>query len=91
MFFSYLNDEETTKPKGVNKNVVKNIRHNEYIDFLFHKNLIRHKMERIQSKLYRIGTYDFCEISLSCFDDIRYIQVDGINSLACFHKDVMSQ
>ena len=28
---------------------------------------------------------------LSCFDDIRYILDDGINSLAYFHKDVRSQ
>ena len=26
-------------------------------------------MKRIQSKLHRIGTYDVCKISLSCFDD----------------------
>ena len=44
-------------------------------------------MKRIQSKLYRIGTYDVCKISLSCFDDKRYILGDGINSLAYFHED----
>ena len=32
-----VNNEENTKAKGVNKNVVKNIRHNEYIDVLFNK------------------------------------------------------
>ena len=30
----------------------------------------------------------FLEISLSCFDDKRYISDDGINSLAFFYKDV---
>ena len=48
-------------------------------------------MKRIQSKLYRIGTYELCKISLSCFNDKRYILNDGINSLAYFHKDVRSQ
>ena len=43
-------------------------------------------MKRIQSK-----TYDVCKISLSCFDDKRYIVDDGINSLAYFHKDIKSQ
>ena len=38
-------------------------------------------MKRIQSKLHRIGTYDICEIFLSCFDDKRYILGDDINSL----------
>ena len=41
-------------------------------------------MKRIQSKLHKIGT---CKISLSCFDDKRYILDDGINSWAYFHKD----
>ena len=48
-------------------------------------------MKRIQSKLHRIGTYDVCKISLSCFDDKRCMLGDGINSLAYFHKDAGSQ
>ena len=39
-------------------------------------------MKRIQSKSQRTGTWDVCKISLSCFDDKRYILSDGINSLA---------
>ena len=56
----------------------------------FNKNLIRHKMKRIQSKLHRIRTYDVCKISLSCFDDKTYILDNGIRSLAYFHKDVQN-
>ena len=52
---------------------------------------MRHKMKIIQSKLHRIRTYDVCKISLSCFDDKRYILDDGINSLAYFYKNVKSQ
>ena len=48
-------------------------------------------MKRIQSKLHRIGTYDACKVSLSCFDDKRNILGDGINSLAYFHKYIRSQ
>ena len=62
-----------------------------YFDVLFNKKIIRDKMKRIQSKLHKIGTYEVCKISLSCFDDKRYILDDGINSLACFHKDVRDQ
>ena len=53
--------------------------------------MIRHKMKRIQSKLHRTGSYDVCKISLSCFDDKRYILGDGIISLAYFLKDMKSQ
>ena len=45
-------------------------------------------MKIIQRRLHRIGTYDVCKISLSCFDDNGYILNDGTNSLAYFHKDV---
>ena len=86
-----VDNEKTKKPKGINKNVIKNIRHEEYIDALFNKKMIRHKMKRIQSTLYRTGTYDVCKIYLTCFDDKRYVVVDGINSLAYFHKDMRSQ
>ena len=83
-----VDGEENKKAKGVNKNVVKNTRHKEFVDFLFNKELIRHRMKRIQSKLHRIGTYDVCKISLSCFDDKRYILGDCINN---FHKDIRGQ
>ena len=45
-------------------------------------------MKRIQSKLHKIATYEVCKISLSCFDDKRYILDDDINSVAFFYKVV---
>ena len=48
-------------------------------------------MKRFWSKSHRIGTYDVCKISFSCFDDKRCILDDGINSLAYFHKSTKSQ
>ena len=71
---------EVNKAKGTNKK----LRLEEYADVLFNKNVVRHNMKRIQSKLYEIGTYDVFKISLSCFDDKRYILDDGINTLAYF-------
>ena len=86
-----VDNGEVKKTKGVNKNVVKRIRHKEFADVLFNKKKIRHKMKRIHSKLHRIGTYDVCNTSFSCFDDKRYILDYGINSLAYFHKDIRSK
>ena len=79
-----VDDEEITKAKRVNKK----IRHKEFFDVLFNKKVIRHNMKRIQSKFHRIGTYDVCKISLSYFDDKRYVLHDGVNALAYFHKDI---
>ena len=50
-----VNGEENQKGKEVNKNIVKNIREEEYLDVLLNKKLIRHKMKRFQSKLHRTG------------------------------------
>ena len=46
------------------------------------------KMKRIPSKKHRIGTYDVNKLSLSCFDDKRFISDDGVHTLAYFHKDI---
>ena len=45
-------------------------------DALFNKNIIRHKMKRIQSKKHKLRTYEIDKISLSCFDDKRYVLDD---------------
>ena len=70
-----VDNSEHKKAKGVNKNVVAAINHNEYKDVLLHNNCIRHSMNRIQNKDDIIGTYEINEISLSCFDDKMYIQI----------------
>ena len=44
-------------------------------------------MKRIQSKKHKLGTYEIGKISLSCFDDKRYLLDDGIRTLAYFYKD----
>ena len=44
-------------------------------------------MKRIQAKKHKIGTYEIDKISLSCFDDKRYVLDDGVNTLAYFRKD----
>ena len=78
-----VDGEEKIRAKGVNVKV----RHNEFFDVLFNKNLVRHNMKRIQSKHHRLGTYDVYKRSLSCFDDKRYMLGNGIDTLAYFHKD----
>ena len=44
-------------------------------------------MKRIQAKKHKIGTYEIDKISLSCFDDKRFVLDDGVHALAYFHKD----
>ena len=48
-------------------------------------------MRRIQAKKNKLGTYEIEKISLSCFDDKRFVLNDGIHTLAYFHKDLKKQ
>ena len=50
--------------------------------------ILRHTMRGIKFKNHNLGTYETNEISLSCFDDTRYILKNGINTLAYGHKDL---
>ena len=59
----------------------------KFKDVLFNENIIRDKIKRIQSKKHKLGTYEISKISLSCFDNKRYILDDGIYTLAYFHKN----
>ena len=83
MYF-YLVDDNSKhkKAKGVNKNVVATISHNEYKDVLLNKKCLRHSKNRIQSKDHRIGTYEINKNFLSCFDDEKYFQNSGCDELA---------
>ena len=55
---------------------------------MFNKKIMRHKMSRIQAKNHKLETYEINKVSLSCFDDKRFVLNDGIHTLAYFHKDL---
>ena len=78
-----IDGRELNTAKGVNIAT----EFNEFKDVLFNKKNIRHKMKRIQAKKHKIGTYEIDKISLSCFDDKRYVSDDEIHTLAYFHKN----
>ena len=52
---------------------------------------MHHKMKTIRSEYHQIASYQLNKISLSCFDDKRYILDDGKTSLAygnCLSKKI---
>ena len=55
------------KAKGVNKNVVATVGHNDCKDVLLKNKCLRHSTNRIQSKDHRIGTYEINKNSLPFF------------------------
>ena len=78
--YSMLSDDgkESNTAKGVN------IAINSFKETLFNKKVLKHKMKRTQSKKHKHGTYEIIKISLSCFDDRRFVLNGGIHTLAYF-------
>ena len=81
-----VDDKEKTKAKGLKNKM--GLKYSEFYDVLFGKKIVRHNMKRTQAKKYRLATYDIFKVSLSCFDDNRYVLDNGIESLAYGHKDI---
>ena len=71
-----INGSKSSTAKGVNIAT----EFNEFKDVLFNKKIIKHKMKRMQAKKHKIGTYEINKISLSCFDDKRYVLHDGFHT-----------
>ena len=78
-----INGSESSTAKGVSIAT----EFNEFKNVLFNKKIISHKMKRIQAKKHKIGTYEIDKISLSCFDDKRFVLDDGVHTSSYFHKD----
>ena len=86
--YSYIKDngEGGKTAKGIKKQVIKtDMRHVNYNDVLLNSTQMRHKMRCIRSVKHQLGTYEINKISLSCFDDKRYIHDNGITSYAYDH------
>ena len=46
---------------------------NEFKDILINKKLVRHKIKKSQSKKHETATYEINKISLSCFNEKRFV------------------
>ena len=77
-----IDGKESNLAKGVNIAT----EFNEFKDTLFNKKILRHKMRRIQTKKHKLGTYEINKISLSYFDDKRFVLNDGIYTRVYFIK-----
>jgi hypothetical protein len=86
--YSFLEESGTSKKvgKGIMKATLKKqIKHVDYKDCLFSKTLAMHHMVSIRSIDHEIYTIDQKKITLSPYDDKRYILPDGVNTLAHGH------
>ena len=89
--YSYVKDNEKggRTAKGIKKNVIKNnIQHEAYKSTLINNEQMHHKMKTIRSQRHQLGSYEINKVSLSCFDDKRYIQDNGTSSYAYGHYKI---
>ena len=89
--YSYIKDNQKggKTAKGIKKSVVnEDITHENYKDTLFNKKQLHHKMKTIRSENHELNSYEINKVSLSCFDDKRYILEDGKTSYAYGHKNI---
>ena len=89
--YSYIKDDNKggKTAKGIKKNVIKeDIKHEDYKDTLSNNKEMYHKMKTIRSENHELSSYEINKVSLSCFDDKRYIHEDGKTSYAYGHKNI---
>ena len=89
--YSYMkdNDKGGKTAKGIKKNIIKkNITHENYKNALFNNEQMHHTMKTIRSNLHQLGSYELNKVSLSCFDDKRYIRSNGVTSYAYGHYKI---
>ena len=86
--YSYVKDNEQTArtAKGIKKQVIiKDIKHEDYKEVLFNNKQMHHTIKTIRSNNHQLGSFELNKISLSCFDDKRFIHQNGITSYAYGH------
>ena len=73
--YSFFGDNNSVHEKGksLNKNVVPTQIYNKYKDVLLNNKYLRHAMNLTKRSDHKIGTYEINKVSLSCFDDKKYI------------------
>ena len=82
--------EEMKTAKGVKKNVVKkDISYQDYGDCLFEERKFMHTMQTIRPFRHHLYTIKQNKVSLSPYDDIRYLLDDGVSCLPYGHFSLL--
>ena len=86
--YSYIKDNQigAKTAKGIKKNIInKDLKHKDYKEVLLNDKQMRHTMRSIRSSKHELASIELNKISLSCFDDKRFIHENGITSYAYGH------
>ena len=89
--YSYVKDNQTggKTAKGIKRNIIrKDITHENYKQTLLENKQMCHTMKTIRSQNHELKSYEINKVSLSCFDDKRYIHANGVTSYAYGHYKI---
>ena len=89
--YSYIKDDGKggKTAKGIEKCVIKsNVKHEDYRNTLINNEQLHRRMKTIRSQRHQVTSYEINNVSLSCFDDKRYIHDNGISSYAYGHYKI---
>lgn len=89
--YSYIKENKNGNKtaKGIKKYIINNeLKHINYKDTLLENKQLYHQMKTIRSYNHQLASYELNKVSLSCYDDKRYIHANGISSYAYGHKSI---
>ena len=89
--YSYIkdNNENNKTAKGIRKVVIKrDIKHEDSKNTLINGEQMYHTMKTMRSDHHRLGSYELNKVSLSSFDDKRFIHDNRITSYAYRHYKI---
>ena len=80
---------EKKTAKGISKTVIKkHLRHDLYRSCLGESRYMISRMTQIRSEYHQVYTIDVNKVSLSPYDDKRYVLEDGVHTLAYGHYEI---
>ena len=80
-----MGDQQKISAKGTTKHAQKNLQHSVFYRILEKETLLRTLNYTINSERHNLFTLQTTKISLSCFDDKRYIMPNGVDTLPFGH------
>ena len=83
-----MGGESKKTSKGVKKKVVAGIPHQSYRNGLLNRSIMYSKMNQIRSYNHALYSIEQKKISLSPFDDKRYVLKNGMGTLAHGHYEI---
>ena len=79
-------NKDTQKAKGIKKSAIRTMKHDDYLRCLLNMTQMKHSFHAIRSQRHNLYTIKQKKVSLSAYDDKRYILKCNIHSLPYGHK-----